>query len=392
MTVNVAVLPEETKRAVELVRQARRGVDAFIVQDLGIAAEVKRVLPEARLHVSTQMNTHGVDGVRAAARIGADRVTLARELTLLEVAEASAAAHECGMSAECFGHGALCICYSGQCFMSSLIGGRSANRGMCAQACRLPYSLHNASVKNALPSEGDHLLSPKDLCSIDMLIELGATGVDSLKIEGRMKSPEYVFSVVGVYRRVLDRLADAADGLCCEDEVELAQQLRASHVGPTEDERRILTEAFSRGFTEGYLKGRRGNEIMSYGRPNNRGVFVGRVSDVRNGTVSLSSEIELHEGDLLEFWTNKGICLHAFNFSRRVGMALPRRKARQQRRWVFRVRDASMAFDDDAMEPRLPVNAKAFLRIGEPSSSRRLARRRRFASKGRSSSRPGRRR
>lgn len=186
------------------------------------------------------------------------------------------------MSAECFGHGALCICYSGQCFMSSLIGGRSANRGMCAQACRLPYSLHNASVKNALPSEGDHLLSPKDLCSIDMLIELGATGVDSLKIEGRMKSPEYVFSVVGVYRRVLDRLADAADALCCEDEVELAQQLRASHAGPTEDERRILTEAFSRGFTEGYLKGRRGNEIMSYGRPNNRGVFVGRVGDVRN--------------------------------------------------------------------------------------------------------------
>ena len=131
MTVNIAVLPEETKRAVELVRQAwRRGVDAFIVQDLGIAAEVKRVLPEARLHISTQMNTHGVDGVRAAARLGADRVTLARELTLLEVAEASAAAHECGMSAECFGHGALCICYSGQCFMSSLIGGRSANRGM----------------------------------------------------------------------------------------------------------------------------------------------------------------------------------------------------------------------------------------------------------------------
>ena len=369
MTVNIAVLPEETKRAVELVRQAwRRGVDAFIVQDLGIAAEVKRVLPEARLHISTQMNTHGVDGVRAAARLGADRVTLARELTLLEVAEASAAAHECGMSAECFGHGALCICYSGQCFMSSLIGGRSANRGMCAQACRLPYSLHNASVKNALPSEGDHLLSPKDLCAIDMLIELGATGVDSLKIEGRMKSPEYVFSVVGVYRRVLDRLADAADALCCEDEVELAQQLRASHVGPTEDERRILTEAFSRGFTEGYLKGRRGNEIMSYGRPNNRGVFVGRVGDVRNGEVFLSSEIELHEGDLLEFWTNKGhFACTLSDFSRKGSQwrfRVEKRVSKGDR--VFRVRDASMAFEDDAMEPRLPVNAKAFLCIGEP--------------------------
>ncbi|MBS6941856.1 MAG: U32 family peptidase, partial [Slackia piriformis] len=135
MTANVAVMPDEASRALELVRQAwRRGVDAFIVQDIGLAREIRRVLPQARLHVSTQMNTHNAEGVRAAAALGAARVTLARELTLLEIAEASAVAHECSMTAECFGHGALCICYSGQCFMSSLIGGRSANRGMCAQA------------------------------------------------------------------------------------------------------------------------------------------------------------------------------------------------------------------------------------------------------------------
>lgn len=369
MTANVAVMPDEASRALELVRQAwRRGVDAFIVQDIGLAREIRRVLPQARLHVSTQMNTHNAEGVRAAAALGAARVTLARELTLLEIAEASAVAHECSMTAECFGHGALCICYSGQCFMSSLIGGRSANRGMCAQACRLPYSLHNAAVRNALPSPGDHLLSPKDLCSVDALIELGATGVDSVKIEGRMKSPEYVSTVVGVYRRVLDRLAARCDELGIEDAAQAAAKLREEGVGPTEEERRMLTEAFSRGFTEGYLKGCRGNEIMSYGRPNNRGVFVGRVLHARDGSVVFSSDVDIHEGDVLEFWTGKGHFAHMVEDVLREGdgyrIALGKRVGKGDR--VFRVRDASLAFCDNALEPKIPVRARAFLHIGEP--------------------------
>lgn len=369
MTVNIAVMPDEAKKALELVRQAwRRGVDAFIVQDIGLACEVRRVLPEARLHVSTQMNTHGVDGVRALASLGASRVTLARELTLLEVAEASAAAHELGMTAECFGHGALCVCYSGQCFMSSLIGGRSANRGTCAQACRLPYSLHNAAVKSPLASSGEHLLSPKDLCTVDALVEIGATGVDSVKIEGRMKSPEYVSTVVGVYRAVLDRIADAADACSCDDVADLAVALRESGVGPTDDERRALTEAFSRGFTEGYLKGRRGNDIMSYARPNNRGMLVGRVSAVSNGSVMLLSDVELHPGDVLEFWTKKGNFTHTIDEVRRDGAAYrlsPEKRVGKGDR-VFRVRDASLAFVDDCLEPKIPVRARAVLRRGEP--------------------------
>lgn len=369
MTVNIAVIADEGSKALELVRQAwRRGVDAFIIQDIGLAREVRRVLPEAKVHISTQMNTHGVDGVKAVAALGASRVTFARELTLLEIAEASAAAHECGMTAECFGHGALCICYSGQCFMSSLIGGRSANRGMCAQACRLPYSLHNAAVRNALPSPGEHLLSPKDLCSIDTLIELGATGVDSVKIEGRMKSPEYVSTVVGVYRAVLDRLADRCDEYGIDDPVEAAARLREEGVGPTDDERRMLTEAFSRGFTEGYLKGRRGNDIMSYGRPNNRGVFVGRVAQAKDGFVTVSTEVELHEGDVLEFWTGKGHFAHTLEDASfqgdRCRFPLAKRVGKGDR--VFRVRDASLAFSDDAFEPRIGVRAHATLKIGEP--------------------------
>ena len=135
VTFNTAVLPSEVARALETVRQAyRAGADAFIVQDIGIASEISRALPEARLHISTQMNTHNAAGIEAAAKLGAQRVTLARELSVLEIAHLAEVADGYGMEVESFAHGALCVCYSGQCFMSSLIGGRSANRGLCAQA------------------------------------------------------------------------------------------------------------------------------------------------------------------------------------------------------------------------------------------------------------------
>ena len=206
VTFNTAVLPSEVARALETVRQAyRAGADAFIVQDIGIASEISRALPEARLHISTQMNTHNAAGIEAAARLGAQRVTLARELSVLEIAHLAEVADGYGMEVESFAHGALCVCYSGQCFMSSLIGGRSANRGLCAQACRLPYTLHNVALRKNLPAPGEHLLSPQDLCAIDLLPELVEAGVTSFKIEGRMKSPEYVFAVTQTYRAVLDR-------------------------------------------------------------------------------------------------------------------------------------------------------------------------------------------
>ena len=278
LTVNTAVLPREEKAAMELVRQAyRAGVDAFIVQDIGIAAEIARTLPDARVHASTQMNTHNEAGVRAVAALGAKRVTLARELSLQEIDHLAGVAHELDMEVETFAHGALCVCYSGQCFMSSMVGGRSANRGMCAQACRLPYELHNRALSKgnkALDAPGEHLLSPKDLCSVDLLGTLAALGVDSLKIEGRMKSPEYVQAVTGVYRAVIDRVL-AADASRAEGEPWPAS-VRASA-----EERHVLEEAFSRGFTTAYLEGERGNGIMSYRRPNNRGVFVGRVATRR---------------------------------------------------------------------------------------------------------------
>lgn len=378
VALNTAVLPSELSRALETARQAyRAGADAFIVQDIGVAAELSRSLPEARLHVSTQMNTHNAADIEAAARLGARRVTLARELSLAEIAHLSEVADGLGMEVETFAHGALCVCYSGQCFMSSLIGGRSANRGLCAQACRLPYTLHNKAQRKNLPSPGDHLLSPQDLCAIDLLPELVRAGVASLKIEGRMKSPDYVFAVVGVYRAVLDRVLAARDAACKSGaDVDGAgggadgrSWADDPSVRATDDERRALAEAFSRGFTTAYLEGKRGNDIMSYGRPNNRGVLVGRVASVKNGVAAIAAERTLARGDVLEFWTNKGHFAYTLDevvFDRDGNVRVsPNRPVGKGDR-VFRVRSAQAAYEDDPQLPRVSVRGLAKLRLGKP--------------------------
>lgn len=374
LTVNTVILPHEMGQALELVRQAyRRGVDAFIVQDIGLAAELKRTLPQARLHISTQMNTHSAAGLAAAAALGADRVTFARELSLVEVKQLSDAAREAGMETEIFGHGALCICYSGQCFMSSLIGGRSANRGMCAQACRLPYTLHNKAQRKNLEAPGEHLLSPKDLCTIDIIPALLDAGVSSLKIEGRMKSPEYVHSVIGVYRAVIDR-ALAARGAASGQSASAAAPSSAAagatrSTAATVEEHRVLAEAFSRGFTTAYLFNESGNDIMSYKRPNNRGVFVGRVTAVRDGIVTVEMESSVGAGDVLEFWTNRGHFAQTVAGSdeikgKQLKMAIAKRVGKGDR--VFRVREAAAAFIDDEREPRIPLTGRAVLKKGSP--------------------------
>ena len=367
LTLNTVVLPSELPDALELARQAYRcGVDAFIVQDIGISIELSRIMPDVEVHVSTQMNIHDEDGLRAAAALGATRVTLARELSLAEIARLHELAEELGVELESFAHGALCICYSGQCFMSSLVGGRSANRGRCAQACRLPYELHNRALRKTLDAPGEHLLSPKDLCTANLIPELLHAGVASLKIEGRMKSPEYVQAVVGVYRAVIDRVEaaidrDGIDSVVASD----APELRAS-----EEEVNVLSEAFSRGFTTAYLKGKRGNEIMSYGRPNNRGVFVGRVAKVREGLVFIDPETELHVGDLIEFWTNRGHFVHTigeFKTDRAGRVFFPVERAVGKGDRVFRVRNAEAAFVDDDKLSSVAVCARAELRIGQPA-------------------------
>ena len=297
LTLNILVGSAEMGSAIELVADAyRAGIDAVIVQDIGLLARLRARIPQLEVHASTQMNLHNHAGVELARRLGARRVTLARELSLRELADLA----RDGVDLEVFGHGALCVCYSGQCLMSSLIGRRSANRGRCAQPCRLSWELvsgwpsvpgspRDGGSVSPLDVPGEHLLSPKDLCTVDLLPELIDAGVASLKVEGRMKSASYVFAVCSVYRSCIDRAFDHPE----------TYAVRA-------EERARLEEAFSRGFTTAYLEGERGSAMMSFKRANNRGVAVGRVDAISSGKVGLALSRPVCRGDVLEFWTSRG--------------------------------------------------------------------------------------
>lgn len=294
LTLNIEIFDSEFKSAVNLAKAAAdAGVDAFIVQDIGMALFVSQNIKGVPLHVSTQMNIHDESGIDAAAAIGAKRVTLARELSLAEIEKICNRAKEHGIEVETFGHGAICVCYSGQCLMSSMIGGRSANRGTCAQPCRLNYELKSGKWTEGQrrsdedDKRGSYLLSTKDYCTIDILPKLMNAGVTSVKIEGRMKSPEYVYAVTNAYR-------SAADRLCDKDYF------------VSEADMKKLKEAFSRGFSTAYMENNRGNDMMSYQRPNNRGLNIGRVSFVNNKKLEVKVNCKLNIGDILEVWTKRG--------------------------------------------------------------------------------------
>ena len=217
VTVNTIVDDQEIPQLVKYLRFLyEAGADAVLVQDLGVARIVRDNVPELPMHASTQMTVHNLDGVLALQNLGFSRVVLSRELSLAAIKEIC---DNCNVEIEVFVHGALCVCYSGQCLMSSVIGGRSGNRGRCAQPCRLPYTLVDAQDNDLLgDSAGKYLLSPRDMKGIDLLPQLIEAGVSSLKIEGRMKRPEYVAIVVGSYRHAIDSYyaGSFAEGFGCE--------------------------------------------------------------------------------------------------------------------------------------------------------------------------------
>lgn len=258
VTQNVVIKTDEMPKALALVRKAwLLGADGFIIQDWGLLAEVRRLWPQIECHISTQANVHDARAVRWCGELGAERVTLSRELSVGEIATI---ARE-GVELEGFGHGALCFCYSGVCMLSSLSGARSANRGLCAQPCRLPYDLVDEKGNVVGDAAGVRPLCPKDFCTIDDLRRLRDAGLGSLKVEGRMKAPDYVYSVISAYRAQLD---DLAAGREPSDADEAARH-------------RTLRRAFNRDFTNSYLDGRSDSDMMSYDRSNNRGELVGTV-------------------------------------------------------------------------------------------------------------------
>ncbi len=364
LAANVIVLLAEFREALQLIADAwAAGVDAVIVQDIGLLRALAQTMPDVRLHASTQLNAHSTSTVLALAELGVRRVTLARETTLDEVAAITAAAATADVEVETFVHGALCVCYSGQCLMSSVIGGRSANRGLCAQPCRLAYSLIDEHGQ-ALETQGAHLLSPKDLAGIGLLPELVGAGVASLKIEGRMKSPEYVALVTGTYRAALDRAVTAPGRF----------EVRDGEVA-------VLAEAFNRGFSEAYFVGERGNAMMSYGRPNNRGVPVGRIIRVSGQTATVALDTSLARDDTIEIWTGRGRFaqraeglaaggerIDAAPAGARVTLELCEPAVAGDR--VFRVRNAALADAArracDESAARVPVDIAVKVELGAP--------------------------
>ncbi len=281
VTINTLIHDRELEQVAEyLIWLYSVGADAVLIQDTGVAALARTIVPLLHLHASTQMTLHSTDGVRWAAEQGFSRVVLSRELTLEEISRIARETGKYGIGLEVFAHGALCYSYSGQCLLSSVIGGRSGNRGMCAQPCRKPYSLVTAETDeygrptgfHTVPTPGHFLLSPKDLCTYTNLPDLVNSPVVSLKIEGRMKSAEYVSIVVSTYRKALDAIASGNADVSA---------------GAVQD----LLLAFNRGFTSGYLFGQRHTTLMGRDAGDNRGICIGVVKryDEPSKTITVRS-------------------------------------------------------------------------------------------------------
>lgn len=340
------------------------GVDGIIVQDLGVIRLAKQIVPDLPLHASTQMTVTNSGGVDFAVEAGMERTVVARELSLEEIKAACSR----GTEIETFIHGALCVCYSGQCLMSSLIGGRSGNRGRCAQPCRLPYKLMNAKGEDLLQGKdaGQYLLSPKDMNTLEILPQLIDAGVVSYKIEGRMKRPEYVAIVVDAYRRAID-------------------SYKAGNYNVPEQDLDNIEQIFNRDFTTAYMTHRPGREMMSDRRPNNRGVLVGRVAklDKARNKATIKLDKELNLGDGLEFWVSVGgrvgttvtemlrggESVSVAGVGEQVTIDVPNGVRLNDR--VFRTLDsrlmtyAQQFFGPDAKK-RIPVDAVVTAKLGEP--------------------------
>lgn len=280
LTFNILVFENELPDAKELIDACvDAGVDAVIVQDLGLVKMIREISPDFPIHGSTQMTITSPEAVEFTKPFGLERVVLGRENNLKQIRTIGEQAR---LPMEVFVHGALCVSYSGQCLTSEMWGGRSANRGECAQACRLPYDL---MIDGEVKPMGDvaYLLSPKDLAAIDLMPELIEAGVTSFKIEGRLKSPEYVANVVSKYRKAIDRYFDG-------------------NWSPTsKEDMRELQQSFSRGFTHGFLEGTNNKKLVDGTFPKSRGVYMGTVEQILRDGVVCRIHAPLKRGDGIVF-------------------------------------------------------------------------------------------
>lgn len=279
VTANTIIKQNEVEDFIEYMRFLYNiDVDAVIVQDIGMAMLIKKLMPDFELHASTQMAAHSIEDVKYLKSIGFKRVVLARELTIEEI---EYICKNVDVDIEVFVHGALCVCYSGECLMSSMIGNRSGNRGRCAQPCRQKYSLEDEETGKIMETEGEYLLSPRDLNTVEEIGRIVDAGVLSLKIEGRMKRPEYVATVVSVYRDAVERYINGEKSIVTPEEIN------------------ELYTIFNRKFTRGYILDEVGLEIMNSEKPNNRGLYIGTVESYNRKSKRLKIKLEnnLKKGD-----------------------------------------------------------------------------------------------
>ena len=305
VTLNTLVFENELADAEKYLRtMIAAGVDAVIVQDVGICRLIRQLSTDFPIHASTQMTITSAAGMEFARELGCNLVVLARECSLAEIekiraageAISSPATRHASLPLEVFVHGALCVAYSGQCLTSEALGGRSANRGECAQACRMPYELIS---DNQLVPLGDrkYLLSPQDLAGLEVLPALIRAGVASLKIEGRLKSPEYVANITRIYRQALDDLRFTNDDLRATN-----QSARQSQIVNRKYE---MEMAFSRGLYSGWFGGTNNQQLVHARFGKKRGVFLGEVTRVMRDAVVVKLEGPLKPGDGVVFDAGK---------------------------------------------------------------------------------------
>lgn len=277
VTVNTVIFDSEVEEYLEYITFLHKnGVDAVIMQDMGMITLVRQVLPNLEIHVSTQAHTHNIEQIKLLEKLGVSRVVVAREMSLEEINKLDTT-----LEIEAFIHGALCVCYSGQCLFSSLLLDRSGNRGECAGICRLPFTLLEDNKE--VEAEGKYLLSPKELNTTNHIKELLESNITSFKIEGRMKSPTTIGFITRLYRMLIDHYE------------------KGEEVILTEDEQEKLMLLFNRGFTEGYLFNKSGKELMNISSPNHIGIKIGKVIEVNSNRIKVRLDKPLHQGDGIRF-------------------------------------------------------------------------------------------
>ncbi|NMA49806.1 MAG: U32 family peptidase, partial [Tissierellia bacterium] len=279
ITLNILLDESELSDAIDYVRYLRKiGADAIIVQDIGFASIIREIFLDMDLHASTQMTVNNMFGIEHLENMGFKRVVLAREVPLKEIKSIS---NKTEVELEVFVHGALCFSYSGQCLMSSFIGGRSGNRGTCAQPCRMSYTPVNDKGEALLDWDKLYLLSTRDLNTMEEINNLILVGVKSFKVEGRMKRPEYVATIVSAYRKAIDfGIQTINDG-----------------------EKKDVESIFNRGFTKGLTFGDFGRDFVNVDRPDNRGRVIGKITDSNKDGIFLRFDEDVSAGDGIE-WDN----------------------------------------------------------------------------------------